>query len=370
MSLIDIKCPNCGASIQLDNSRESGFCSYCGSKVQIQEAINKIKIDRSCDINNYLHLAKTASEANNGQETYDYANKVLELDSTNAEAWELKMVGIALMPGFNYYEIITAGNKAIEFDSSLELRKRIYMSFLSICSLYFQNACMMLLEDLQTLKVLYDSHCTLDPDNATNNMLNEDSTKDYLINEISQMLTLRFAVPDEEIGQDEDFAEITVEIAKGWIECEQAVNSRYNTYGTYLSDEALNYWKRELEKIKKGLPTKYLTNDINPNRFSTRIENNAPKKQKVVANNEGGCYIATAVYGSYDAPEVMVLRQFRDNSLNKTFLGKCFIKAYYYLSPPVAKKLKNAKRINKLVRFILDKWVKHLQQAFINELYV
>ena len=125
-----------------------------------------------------------------------------------------------------------------------------------------------------------------------------------------------------------------------------------------------------MEKIKKGLPTKYLTNDINPNRFSTRIENNAPKKQKVVANNEGGCYIATAVYGSYDAPEVMVLRQFRDNSLNKTFLGKCFIKAYYYLSPPVAKKLKNAKRINKLVRFILDKWVKHLQQAFINELYV
>ena len=83
---------------------------------------------------------------------------------------------------------------------------------------------------LQTLKVLYDSHCTLDPDNATNNMLNEDSTKDYLINEIYQMLTLRFAVPDEEIGQDEDFAEITVEIAKGWIECEQAVNSRSVSY--------------------------------------------------------------------------------------------------------------------------------------------
>ena len=132
------------------------------------------------------------------------------------------------------------------------------------------------------IKSFICSHCTLDPDNATNNMLNEDSTKDYLINEISQMLTLRFAVPDEEIGQDEDFAEITVEIAKGWIECEQAVNSRYNTYGTYLSDEALNYWKRELEKIKKGLPTKYLTNDINPNRFSTRIENNAPQKQKVL----------------------------------------------------------------------------------------
>ena len=56
MSLVDIKCPNCGASIQLDNSRESGFCSYCGSKVQIQEAINKIKIDRSGDIEKYLSI--------------------------------------------------------------------------------------------------------------------------------------------------------------------------------------------------------------------------------------------------------------------------------------------------------------------------
>lgn len=67
-----------------------------------------------------------------------------------------------------------------------------------------------------------------------------------------------------------------------------------------------------------------------------------------------GCYIATAVYGSYDAPEVMVLRSFRDNTLKQSAIGRWFIKTYYRLSPPVAEKLKNAKHINRFVRSILN----------------
>ena len=75
-----------------------------------------------------------------------------------------------------------------------------------------------------------------------------------------------------------------------------------------------------------------------------------------------GCYIATAVYGSYDAPEVMTLRRFRDDTLKKTFLGRLFIRAYYTLSPPIAKKLKNAHKINGFVRRILDRWVDKLNR--------
>lgn len=76
----------------------------------------------------------------------------------------------------------------------------------------------------------------------------------------------------------------------------------------------------------------------------------------------GGCYIATAVYGSYDAPEVLILRSFRDQILQKHWLGKCFIKVYYFLSPPVAKRLKNARRINDLVRAALDRFVAWLSR--------
>lgn len=75
-----------------------------------------------------------------------------------------------------------------------------------------------------------------------------------------------------------------------------------------------------------------------------------------------GCYIATAVYGSYDAPQVMTLRRYRDETLRNTAFGRWFIRTYYRLSPPVAEKLKNAKHINRFVRSILDKWVEKINR--------
>lgn len=47
----------------------------------------------------------------------------------------------------------------------------------------------------------------------------------------------------------------------------------------------------------------------------------------------GGCYIATAVYGSYDCPEVWVLRRFRDQALALSWPGREFIRFYYRVSP-------------------------------------
>lgn len=73
-----------------------------------------------------------------------------------------------------------------------------------------------------------------------------------------------------------------------------------------------------------------------------------------------GCYIATAVYGSYDAPQVLTLRRFRDDVLAHSVFGRWFIRTYYRLSPPIAERLKDAKMINGWVRSILDKIVSKL----------
>ncbi len=50
-----------------------------------------------------------------------------------------------------------------------------------------------------------------------------------------------------------------------------------------------------------------------------------------------GCFIVTAAYGSPLVPQVVFLRNFRDEYLLSTKLGQSFVRIYEYLSPPVAK---------------------------------
>ena len=51
---------------------------------------------------------------------------------------------------------------------------------------------------------------------------------------------------------------------------------------------------------------------------------------------KGKCFIATAAYGTETAPELGILRDFRDQVLLSNALGSRFVDAYYKLSPPVA----------------------------------
>jgi hypothetical protein len=74
-----------------------------------------------------------------------------------------------------------------------------------------------------------------------------------------------------------------------------------------------------------------------------------------------GCYIATAVYGSYDCPEVWVLRRYRDYSLKKKLSGRIFIKIYYSISPTLVRWFGNTGLFQSTIKRILDRWVERIR---------
>lgn len=77
---------------------------------------------------------------------------------------------------------------------------------------------------------------------------------------------------------------------------------------------------------------------------------------------ERGCYVATAVYGSYDCPEVWTLRRYRDEHLAETWYGRLFIRTYYAISPAMVRLFGRTDWFQRMGRAKLDRLVTRLQR--------
>lgn len=90
MAFIALKCPGCGADIELDNTRDFGFCSYCGTKIvqekQVIEHRGSVSLDRSSEIKNLLLRGREMLSAGRIADAEVYYNRVLDLDVVNYEA--------------------------------------------------------------------------------------------------------------------------------------------------------------------------------------------------------------------------------------------------------------------------------------------
>ena len=89
-------------------------------------------------------------------------------------------------------------------------------------------------------------------------------------------------------------------------------------------------------------------------------------KDQIISSTPG-CYVATAVYGSYDCPQVWTLRRYRDYTLAKTWYGRAFIHTYYAISPTIVKWFGDTEWFKKMWKGKLDRMVANLQKKGVED---
>lgn len=97
------------------------------------------------------------------------------------------------------------------------------------------------------------------------------------------------------------------------------------------------------------------------------LEKSLGLEEGVSPQKSGGCYVATAVYGSYEAPEVRVLRRWRDDTLSGSAMGRGFIRAYYATSPHLVRAFGRQKWFTTPSRAVLDRLVRRLKSSGISD---
>lgn len=161
--------------------------------------------------------------------------------------------------------------------------------------------------------------------------------------------------------------------------CDEVLTDLFGNFKSYTKEIVNNDYFKDIMKYAKIALENYenltsqqkefiLSNEFYNGKINVfrNVVSEFPKEVERINNQEdkkGGCFIATAVYESYDAPEVLVLRKFRDEILLNSVLGKLFVKFYYLASPPFSRYLKSTKLLKRFIKNkILTPFVNYIER--------
>ncbi len=85
---------------------------------------------------------------------------------------------------------------------------------------------------------------------------------------------------------------------------------------------------------------------------------------KIARADRPRCFISTAAFNGQKTWTVLVLCEFRDKILRKSYMGRMFIYYYYQHSPKLAKRLDNHSQFKPILRWLLKRSAQALSKSF------
>lgn len=339
-----LTCEMCG-STELIKQDGVFVCQYCGCKYSVEEAKSlmiegtvdvqgTVKVDNSAFVEKYLANARRAKEKEDWEETEKYYNMVEQNDPTNIEAIFYSSYGKA---------------KSTLVDGDLYKRQAAF-------------------KVLQNCVSILDDNFNMEKEEEQRNIIDQIST------DILSMCLSTYVYNQKKNG----YGIVT------WTDKNETVQLFINLNSEFCTtlDEIVKKYPEDDSRIPFFLEKAIFHKNImltlglqNPSYTRNAIQKYHEQWHKIDPSHDipspapsepqksGGCYVATAVYGSYDCPEVWTLRRYRDTTLASTWYGRAFIHTYYAISPTLVKWFGHTEWFKKMWKGKLNRLVKDLQES-------
>lgn len=336
-----LTCEMCGSTDLL--KQEGVFvCQHCGCKYSVEDAKrmmiegvvdvsgSTVKVDNSSFVQKYLENARRAKEKTDWEEVEKYYNMVEQNDPQNIEAifyssYAKVMLSLTDSDGFKRKQKFGVLEKSISIvDDYYEVQKA--------------DVLMPLIKQMSNDIIL-----------MTNSSFVYNQQRSECRAIVTQAMfssaEREFAETLENIIKKDEKEDLYKLLAVHYERLIQRNPWREGDRGDVRND-----YRIRLEEINRKLK------DTDP-----------AYKSKEVPEVPRGCYVATAVYGSYDCPQVWTLRRFRDYTLATTWYGRVFIRTYYTISPTLVKWFGHTDWFKSMWRGKLDRMVSKLNDSGVED---
>ena len=298
-------------------------CEHCGTKYTVEEArklMGTVKIDKTEENQNLLILARRAREEGNSENAEKYYGMLLQANPNSWEAafFQVYYRAMQCKVGQIGYYADAVGNAletvAALIDKADQAEKNTAIKTITV-------PCVEIAE-------LFASVAT---DHYNKHMSVNGVFEECVQTNVNASLILgKLEIVVKEYCDDKN---VIVALQKHYV-------SHLNAHGKFFNKEYLNKTITRLSNEIRQVDASYAAPTV----------------------SSGGCYVATAVYGAYDCPQVWTLRRFRDYTLASTWYGRLFIRTYYAVSPTLVRWFGHTNWFKNFWKVRLDKMVNNLQE--------